>query len=77
MITKTINLPAAYPLQKQIEDDGQGFEPDSVLTPAGGRKAWGLVGMQERASLVGGQFDIMSAHGRGTVVTVIVPVEEP
>ncbi len=60
-----------------IEDDGQGFEPDSVLTPAGGRKAWGLVGMQERASLVGGQFDILSAHGRGTVVTVTVPVEEP
>ena len=59
-----------------IEDDGQGFEPDSVLAPAGGRKAWGLVGMQERASLVGGQFDIMSAPGRGTVVTVIVPVEE-
>src|SRR6185436_5940515 len=46
-----------------IEDDGGGF----VIGEAGGR--FGLVGMQERARLLGGRFQIESSSGAGTRVT--------
>jgi signal transduction histidine kinase len=46
-----------------IEDDGVGFEPGEK--PGGG---FGLLGMQERAALVGATVEIESAAGRGTTV---------
>ncbi|RPI27067.1 MAG: hypothetical protein EHM61_09745 [Acidobacteria bacterium] len=51
-----------------IGDDGKGFEP------ANGR-GLGLVGMQERARELGGSMSIMSQHGRGTIVSVQIPLE--
>jgi PAS domain S-box-containing protein len=52
-----------------VEDDGVGFEP-----PAGngGRsdQGFGLLGMQERAALVGASLQIESAAGKGTTVFV-------
>jgi signal transduction histidine kinase len=56
-----------------IEDNGLGFDTEDVLErdkPAG----WGLLGIQERASLLGGECEIDSALGRGTRVRVTVPV---
>ena len=53
-----------------VEDDGVGFDPDERL--AGGR-GLGLIGMRERASLVGGSLEIESAAGRGTTIYARVP----
>ena len=54
-----------------VEDDGIGFEPDSVRE--GG---FGLVGMRERLALVGGRLRIESrADGSGTTIAVEVPVK--
>lgn len=53
-----------------VEDDGVGFD----LTQALGRRA-GLLGMQERAGLIGGTLQIDSRPGGGTRITVTVPVE--
>jgi signal transduction histidine kinase len=63
-------------VQLQVEDNGRGLPlaPAPGLAGAnGGRAAWGLLGMQERAELLGGRFEISSRPGQGTRVTVIVP----
>jgi PAS domain S-box-containing protein len=59
-----------------IEDDGVGFEEGQAGTDGRG---FGLVGMQERAALVGAQLDIESTPGRGTTILVrmAVPMASP
>ncbi len=49
----------------QIEDDGAGFDPASAR-----KKTFGLMGMRERALVLGGEIDIDSAPGRGTRISV-------
>lgn len=60
----------------QIADDGQGFEPQllQLFDPHG--KGLGLRGMQERTSILGGEFDLQTAPGRGTIITVRVPLSD-
>jgi len=58
-----------------VEDDGVGFEAEleSIhLTGAGGL---GLVGIRERAALLGGAAEIESSPGGGTAVMVRVPCD--
>jgi PAS domain S-box-containing protein len=57
-----------------IEDDGVGFEKDEQAF--GGKRAQGigLIGMRERAALVGGSLEIESAKGAGTTVYAKFPV---
>jgi signal transduction histidine kinase len=55
----------------QVEDDGCGFEPTSPAIDR--RPAWGLIGMQERATLLSGRFNIQSSPGRGACVEVVIP----
>ncbi|MCJ7442564.1 MAG: GAF domain-containing protein [Thermoanaerobaculaceae bacterium] len=52
-----------------IEDDGVGFEYDAAMRS--GRL--GLVGMRERAEMLGGHLRVESSPGRGTTVVVEVP----
>ena len=59
----------------RVEDNGQGFNTDAVLKKKPGRPtAWGLLGMVERASLVGGTCNIFSNPGKGTLIEVNVPI---
>jgi PAS domain S-box-containing protein len=53
----------------RLEDDGVGFSCDEWTL----RSSLGLLGMKERAELLGGTFRIESAVGGGTVATVLVP----
>jgi signal transduction histidine kinase len=53
------------PIRLRVEDDGVGFDPDSVRP-----SAFGLVTMRERAAAMGGQLRIVSRPGRGTLVEV-------
>lgn len=48
-----------------IEDDGRGF-----TAPENGQTGWGLIGMRERAALVGGNIVVHSEPGRGTKIEV-------
>ena len=50
-----------------IEDDGIGFNPAEKNTPASGM---GLIGMRERASLIGATLLVESSPGEGTTVFV-------
>ncbi len=59
----------------RVEDNGQGFLTDVVLKKKPGQQtAWGLLGMVERASLVGGSCNIFSHPGKGTLIEVNVPI---
>jgi PAS domain S-box-containing protein len=55
-----------------IEDNGIGFHPDQV--PAEGHL--GLVGMRERAEMVGGTLTIDSAPDKGTSIVLEVPDDD-
>jgi len=56
-----------------IHDDGRGFSVEQAMARADGRAAWGLLGIHERASLVGGTAEIVSQPGAGTTVRVHIP----
>ena len=53
-----------------VSDDGQGFEPAQM---ASGR--FGLIGLNERARLLGGSAEISSSPGEGTTVCVVIPLQ--
>lgn len=54
-----------------IADDGRGFTVEADLRSYEGH--WGLLGMQERASALGGALTVQSAPERGTTVTLALP----
>lgn len=56
----------------RVKDDGRGFDPRS-LHKNQGRVSLGLIGMQERASLLGGTCAVISTPGRGAMVEVRAP----
>jgi PAS domain S-box-containing protein len=58
-------------IEIEISDDGVGFEPSLV------REGFGLVGMRERAALVGGSVRIDSTRGSGTKVRAEIPLSPP
>ena len=60
-----------------VEDDGVGFDADAARAAAasGADRGLGLVGMRERAELIGGTCEIESSPGAGTTVFVRVPLE--
>lgn len=60
----------------QIEDDGCGFDVTRMLhPPPGQRPSFGLLGMQERVSLIGGQIEMRSVKNKGTCLCVTVPLD--
>jgi signal transduction histidine kinase len=54
-----------------IEDDGNGFDKMKVAD----KKTLGILGMEERSSMMGGKYQINSIPGEGTIVEVSVPFE--
>jgi signal transduction histidine kinase len=56
----------------RVTDDGAGFELAQV--PPG---RFGLIGLNERARLLGGQLSLQTSLGAGTCVEVVVPLEPP
>jgi PAS domain S-box-containing protein len=57
-----------------VSDDGVGFAPPRLANLISGGRL-GLLGMNERTQLVGGVFDVQSAPGCGTTVTVTIPAD--
>jgi signal transduction histidine kinase len=58
-------------LRLRIRDDGRGIAADHLSE--GRARHWGLAGMRERASQIGGQLDLWSEVGAGTEVELRVP----
>ena len=59
----------------EVEDDGVGFDVATVTESAAPRPGWGILGMKERAILLGGTSEIVSEPGSGTRVKVSIPLE--
>lgn len=55
-----------------VRDNGKG-----ITNEAKSRPSLGLLGMDERARLIGGKIDITGTDGRGTTVTLRVPISQP
>jgi signal transduction histidine kinase len=57
-----------------VQDDGKGFVPPTLTDHPSVTSGLGLIGMHERARLLGGTLVVDSAPGEGTRVVVNVPV---
>jgi signal transduction histidine kinase len=57
-----------HALQMDVEDNGNGFDP--AAPPRG----LGIIGMRERAELLGGTLEFLRPPGRGTLVRLTVPI---
>jgi signal transduction histidine kinase len=57
-----------------VADDGKGFDVSEVVMREPGERGLGLAIMQERARMLGGSLDIWSERGKGTRITLGVPV---
>lgn len=58
-----------------IRDDGKGFNVEEVLNSHNGETRLGLRGMEERVSFLEGQIDIKSEIGKGTEISVNIPLQ--
>ena len=58
----------------RIDDDGRGFDVAQITNSAVRLQRLGLVGIQERAELIGGQVVVESTPGEGTRIQVCVPL---
>lgn len=61
-------------LHMMIEDNGRGFDPDSVTCSETTSRGLGLLSMKERASHSGGSYQLESAPGQGTRIQMWWPV---
>ena len=58
-------------IRLRVADNGAGFRADQVLAKP---RSFGLTGMRERVALLGGSLVIRSAPGKGTAITLEVPM---
>jgi signal transduction histidine kinase len=58
-----------------VEDDGVGFDPKAVHRRRNLKGGFGLFGVAEHMRYLGGRADIRSEPGRGTRITLTVPLE--
>ena len=61
--------PRAEEILLEIRDDGRGVTADALTNPL----SLGLVGIRERADLIGGTGQFEGVAGRGTIVSVRIP----
>lgn len=52
-----------------VEDNGRGFD----IYQAKRQQSWGLIGMEERVTLLDGKFYLHSGPGNGTMVEIVIP----
>jgi PAS domain S-box-containing protein len=67
----TISIKDKY-IQLQLSDNGKGFDPEKIKF----KKGVGLTNIESRANLLNGKVTIQSTVGKGTVLTVDVPIHK-
>jgi signal transduction histidine kinase len=74
-VTATLHLERQdTSIQLTVSDDGTGFDETDAARARGEGHGIGLMSMRERSELLGGTFRIESASGKGTAVTVTLPL---
>jgi signal transduction histidine kinase len=59
-------------LRLSIQDNGTGFDPQMVSE----KRTLGILGMKERTEMMGGEYQIQTETGKGTTITVRLPVQK-
>jgi signal transduction histidine kinase len=59
----------------QVVDSGKGFDVEAVQSRYSKGSSFGMINMHDRAEHIGGTLDLKSAPGKGTVITVTIPVK--
>jgi len=59
-----------------VEADGKGIEVEKAIRKDTGHKGLGLFTMMERARVLGGALEIRSEKGKGTRVTLAIPIKQ-
>jgi signal transduction histidine kinase len=72
-VALTLREDAVEGVTMEIQDDGHGFDPESVSPDAQDRSGIGLAGMRERLRLLGGRLEIESRTGGPTFVRARLP----
>lgn len=65
----------AKKVQLLVEDDGIGFTNGTFEQKMQELSGMGLFSIRERLKTMGGNFDIVSVEGKGTTVSIVVPIE--
>lgn len=60
-----------------VADNGVGFDVDQMNDSYETRSSLGMINMRERAALLDGTLSVESTRGKGTVVTLILPLKQP
>jgi signal transduction histidine kinase len=55
----------------EVRDNGKGIEPKHIVSPG----SLGILGMRERALILQGDLEVFGSPGKGTTVTVRIPVK--
>ena len=74
---RTVHVSATFGASEfvlRVQDDGKGFSAPERVSDLAAAGHYGLMGMQERAELIGGRLDIRSTPGSGTTVELRVPL---
>jgi two-component system sensor histidine kinase DegS len=61
-------------VRTSVEDNGNGFDPKEIFAASGQRKTIGLPTQRERVGMLGGKMIVDSSAGRGTKVTIEMPL---
>jgi signal transduction histidine kinase len=64
-------------ISAEICDNGRGFDVERTSVRAARNGRFGLVGMSERARLLGGRFDVRSTPGGPTTISLVLPAWRP
>jgi signal transduction histidine kinase len=57
----------------EVRDNGVGFVVPKTTSDLARNGSFGLLGLEERASLFGGDISLYSAINQGTIIRVILP----
>jgi signal transduction histidine kinase len=60
----------------EVHDDGEGFDVQGVTSAYESRGSLGMVNMRERAELINGILTLDSHPGKGTLITLAVPLHK-
>lgn len=60
-----------------VTDNGVGFDPQDILNMDIQKRGFGIMGMQERVSSLGGRIDIRSQPAVGTQIAIEIPLGIP
>jgi len=75
-----VNIAVNYSIDNKfvlkVEDNGVGFDIEKKRTQASSSSGIGLKSMTNRASLIGAQISVQSQPGKGTSITVELPLEK-